>query len=221
MTAAPIRIGSTIVENVVLPIAVYLLLTAVGWQPVWALVGAAGTSVAVLVIAYVRTRELTTLGLLVLLRFVLDIVIAAVTGDPQLQLAKDFAITGVMGVVAAASVPTRRPLIARIRRDLAGRPDDFECTWSRDAGFRSLHRRMTVGWAIGLIGEAVVGIVLAHSLPLTAAVVATSVLSPATIFGLIVWTEYRARHWRGAHDSGSRYVGAPEPPSLPPAPRGG
>jgi hypothetical protein len=39
----------------------------------------------------------------VLLRFVLDIAVAAITGDPQLQLAKDFASTGVRAALFGAA----------------------------------------------------------------------------------------------------------------------
>lgn len=176
------RVVSTAAATVVAPIAVYLALTAIGTPPVWALV-----------VGYVRTRRLTTLGLLVPLRFGLDIAVAAITGDPQLQLAKDFAITGVIGVVAVVSLSWRRPLIARIRRELSGRPEAFEESWRSDGAFRALHRRMTLVWAVALVREAVIGIVLVYALPLTAAVIVTSVLGPDTLFGLIGWTEYASR----------------------------
>ncbi|KAA0016499.1 VC0807 family protein [Antrihabitans cavernicola] len=195
-----VRVAWTVTENVIIPVAVYLLLHAIGWQPVWALVGAAATSVVVLAIGYLRTRELTTLGLMVLLRFALDIAVAVITGDPQLELAKDFAITGSIGLVAAVSLLWQRPLIARIRRDIAGRPAEFDDNWAREPSFRSLHRRMSAVWAVGLIGEGIAGVALVYSLPLTVAVVATSILSPGTLFSLIGWTQYRAHRWQVQHD---------------------
>ena len=195
MRRPPSRIVATVAENVVVPIGIYFILTALGAPPVWALVGGAAASVVVLAVGFLRTRELTTLGLLVLGRFGLDIAVAAVTGDPRLQLAKDFAITGVIGLVAAISLCWQYPLLARIRRDLAEHADLFTDTWNGDSGFRAMHRKLTGVWAVGLTVEAIVGIVLVYGLPLNAAVIATSILSPATLLGLISWTKHRAKRW--------------------------
>ncbi|MFD5827253.1 VC0807 family protein [Lentzea sp. NPDC060358] len=193
MTGSWWRVLAGVAENIGIPVGSYLLLTWLGWQPVWALVGAAGVSVVVLGVQYVRTRELTTLGVLVLVRFALGVAVAAVTGDARLELAKDFAITSAVGVFAVVSLAFRRPLIARIRRDLSGEPGLFDHRWDHDRGFRVLHRRLTVGWSAGLLCEGVVAVVLIYALPLTAAVVATSVLAPATLLGLIGVTEWLAR----------------------------
>jgi hypothetical protein len=195
MTGIPRRVAATVAENIVFPVGIYFALTATGAPPVWALVGGAAASVMVLAVRFLRTGQLTTLGLLVLGRFALDIAVAAITGDPRLQLAKDFAITGVIGLVAATSLCWRYPLLARIRRDLAEPAEKFTDTWNRSGDFRALHMQLTSVWAVGLVIEAVVGILLVYGLPLNAAVVATSILSPATLFGLIAWTQHRARRW--------------------------
>ncbi len=189
------RLVGAVVENVGVPVGAYLLLTAIGWQPVWALVGAAGVSVVVLAVQYLRRRELTALGVLVLVRFALGFAVAVITGDPRLELAKDFVITGAMGLFAAVSLLARRPVIARIRRDLSGDPAGFDRWWTGDAGFRAVHRRLTLAWTFGLTSEAVVAVVLIYSLPLTAAVVVTAALAPATLLGLISATEWRARRY--------------------------
>ncbi|MGW5714588.1 VC0807 family protein [Amycolatopsis sp. NPDC003865] len=200
------RLLLAVAENVGVPVGSYLLLTSVGWPPVWALVGAAGVSVLVLAAQYVRKRELTTLGVLVLARFALGVVVAAVTGDARLELAKDFVITSAIGGFAALSLLFRRPLIARIRRDLSGDPGGFDRWWAADRGFRLVHRRLTVAWSAGLVAEGAVAFVVIYSLPLTAAVVATSVLAPATLAGLITLTEWRARRYTGTHPSPNRSI---------------
>lgn len=209
MTGSWRRLVGAVANNVGVPIGAYLLLVAVGWQPVWALVGAAGASVLVLAVQYARQREITTLGVLVLVRFALGIGVALVTGDARLELAKDFVVSGAIGVAALVSLLARRPLIARIRRDLSGDPATFDRWWAHDAGFRAVHRRLTLGWTLGLTLEAVSAIVLIYTLPLTPAVVVTSVLAPATLLGLISWTEWRARRYL-ALSGGSRSTG-PQP----------
>lgn len=55
-----------------------------------------------------------------------------------------------------------------------------------------MHRRLTRAWVAGLAGQAVVAILIIYSVPLTAAVVATNVLTVAVLLGLITLTEARA-----------------------------
>lgn len=192
------RLAGAVVENVGVPVGVYLALTFAGWQPVWALVGAAGVSVLVLAVQYARRREVTALGVLVLVRFALGVAVAVITGDARLELAKDFVVTGVIGVVAGLSLAAPRPVIARIRRDIAGDRAEFDARWRDDAGFRAVHHRLTIMWTVGLCLEAVLAVALIYALPLTAAVIATSVVAPATLLGLISATEWRARRYAAA-----------------------
>ncbi|MFE9581527.1 VC0807 family protein [Nocardia sp. NPDC006044] len=189
------RTARAVLENIGIPVGCYLALTAAGWPPVWALVGGAGVSVLVLAVQYARTRQVTTLGVLVLVRFTVGVAIALWTGDPRLELAKDFAITFLLGLAAAASLVTARPLIARIRRDIVPDPDEFDRYWHCDSGFRRLHRNLTLIWTAGLSIESVTAVALIYILPLTSAVIATSVLSPVCLLGLIGWTQYRAHRW--------------------------
>ncbi|WP_410651465.1 VC0807 family protein [Amycolatopsis sp. cmx-4-54] len=147
-------------------------------------------SLIVLVVTFLRTRELTFLGSLVLVRFALGIAVAVVTGDPRLELVKDLVITGVIGVMLAISLGWRRPIIARIRRDISENPDVFDRTWSYGKAFRIMHRRLTALWAIILVVEAGTGILAAYTIPLTAAVVLTTIVSPVATLGLIGVTQY-------------------------------
>lgn len=183
----------TVLVEVLTPIAVYLLLVGLRVAPVWALVGSAGVSVLVLAVGWVRTRTLSTLGLLVLAQFVLGVAIAMLTGDARFVLAKDYLLTLLVALAAAASLRLRRPFIARVRRDLSPDPGGFDEHWDTSPAFRRVHRRLTWAWVAGLAGQALVAITIIYSVPLTAAVVATNVLTPAVLLGLITLTEARAR----------------------------
>lgn len=183
----------TVLLEVLTPIAVYLLLVRLGLAAVWALVGSAGVSVLLLAVGWVRTRTLSTLGLLVLAQFVLGVAIALLTGDARFVLAKDYLVTLLVALAAAASLRLRRPFIARVRRDLSTDPGGFDEHWDASPAFRRVHRRLTWAWVAGLAGQALVAIAIIYSVPLTAAVVATNVLTPAVLFGLITLTEARAR----------------------------
>lgn len=194
-----LRTALAVGENVGIPVGTYLVASGSGVPPVWALVVAAAASLVVTLVRWAVTRTIATLGVLVLVRFLLGVAVAVVTGDARLEIVKDLVITGLIGVVAVLTTGMRRPLIARIRRDLSGDPDGFDRDW-RQPGFRSLHRRLTGMWGAGLVGWLVVGTLLTYSLPLTWAVVVTNTGHPAVIIGLVVATEAVVGRWRRRHD---------------------
>jgi hypothetical protein len=184
-------LGAVLVE-IVLPIAAYLALVGLGVPPVWALAASAGVSVVVLVARWVRSRRISALGALVLVRFALGIAVALVTGDARFVLLKDYLVTLVIALAAGGTLRLERPFIAWIRRDLAPDRERFEARWRDDPAFRRVHRQLTRWWVGGLVGEVAVAVVLIYGLPLTAAVVATGVLTPAVLLGLIAVTQTRA-----------------------------
>ena len=171
------NIAKTLLVDILLPIAAYLGLVRLGLPPVWALAASAGVSVVVLAIGWVSTRNVSTLGALVLVRFLLGIVIALVTGDARFVLVKDYLVTMVIAVAAAATLKLDRPFIARIRRDLSPDPRVFDQQWQGSAEFRAVHRSLTKLWVVGLLAEVLVAVVVIYTTPLTVAVILTSVLS--------------------------------------------
>lgn len=187
-----------VLVDVVLPISTYLVLVALGLTPVWALVASAGVSVVQLAVRWLRTRVVSTLGVLVLVRFSLGVAVAWLTGDPRFVLLKDYLITLVIAVAAAVSLRWERPFIARIRRDLTPDPSAFDATWATDPSYRRLHRRLTAVWVAGLVGEVLVASVLIYTTPLTVAVIATNVLTPVVLLTLITLTQVRASRHRTA-----------------------
>lgn len=186
------NIATTLLLDVLVPIAVYIALTARGWTPVWALVASAGVSVGVLGIGWLRSRTVSTLGVLVLVRFVLGVVVALFTGDARFVLVKDYLITLLLAVGAAATLKLDRPFIARIRRDLSPRTAQFDARWQSDPAFRAVHRQLTRWWVVALVAEVAVAVAVVYTTPLTVAVIATTILSPAVLLVLIALTQTRA-----------------------------
>ncbi|GAA1928790.1 VC0807 family protein [Nocardioides hwasunensis] len=183
-------------QNVVLPIASYLLLVAAGWSPVWALAGSAAVSVLALAVDRLRGQPFNALGGLVLLRFGLSFALAWLTGNARVLLVKDGVITLVIAAFALWSLTWSRPLIARIRRDLSADRHAFDARLDTDPAQRRLHARLTLMWAAGLAVEATTSILISLLAPITAAVVITNITGPATIVALIAITEYAARSHR-------------------------
>ncbi|WP_139983842.1 VC0807 family protein [Nocardioides litoris] len=200
-TERPAWVGTLlgVTQNVGVPIASYLALVALGAAPVWALAGSAAVSAALLGVDRLRGVPLNALGLLVLLRFGLSLALAWLTGDARLLLVKDSVITLVIAAVALASLTWSRPLIARIRADLAPDREAFEARLASDDGLARLHRRLTLAWAVGLTAEACSSIAVALLAPITLAVVVTNLTGPVVIVGLVLWTEWSARRPAASH----------------------
>jgi len=101
MTANVVR---TVLLDILLPIAAYFGLVSCGLTPAWALAASAGIAVVALGARWFRSRELSTLGLLVLVRFVLGLVVALLTGDARFVLVKDYLVTFVIALAALGTL---------------------------------------------------------------------------------------------------------------------
>ncbi|MBJ7289921.1 VC0807 family protein [Williamsia sp.] len=182
---------ATLTLDVALPLAAYFALTASGMAPVWALLCAAAVSVVVLLARWTRSRSISTLGALVLVRFALGVLVAVITGDARFVLAKDYLVTFGIAIFAAVSLNFERPFIARIRRDLSGDRNGFDLRWEASKPFRDEHRLLTWLWVAGLVIEVAIAVAVIYTAPLDVAVVVTNVLSPVTIITLIAVTQFR------------------------------
>lgn len=199
----------TITIEIALPIAVYFALVALGLPQVWALASSAGVSVISLAVRWLRSREVSTLSLLVLVQFALGVVVALVTGNARFVLAKDYLITFLVALAALASLKLERPFIARIRRDLSPDRTRFDIEWNGNARFRAVHRQLTWWWGIGLTLEVAVALAVIYSVPVGVAVVVTNILTPAVLLGLIAFTQRRAAR-AGTPNRDAPQDGAPE-----------
>jgi intracellular septation protein A len=178
--------------DIAVPLVAYFGLVASGLPAAWALAASAGVSVSVLAIGWARTRRVSTLGVLVLVRIVLGLAIASLTGDARFVLVKDYLVTLVIGLAALATLRLERPFIARVRRDLSPDPVSFDAEWTHSEVFRTTHRRLTYWWVVGLTLEVLVAVVVIYTTPLTVAVITTSVLTPAVLVALIALTQASA-----------------------------
>ncbi|TWD84653.1 hypothetical protein FB561_5847 [Kribbella amoyensis] len=180
-------------ENVGLPIATYGALRLLGLDDIWALTGSAAVSAAVLLVQWIRTRDVSALGSLVLLRFALSLALAFVTDNARWLLVKDSLITAVIGLAALASLLLHRSFIERVRRDLSGDPEAFDRRLTDEPWFRRRHRILGVLWGAALLAEAALSTTVSLTLPIPLAVLITNLTGPAVIVGLIVLTETTTR----------------------------
>lgn len=188
-------------EGVLIPVGVYLLLTATGSRDVIALTGSAAASVIVLGVGWLRTRTLNTLGILVLIRFILSLVLLGITDDARLLLVKDATITCLTGLAILASIALREPFIVRIQRDLAQDKEAFDQRLSSSAPLSHAYLRCTQLWGVALTGEPLLEVLIIYNTTLTTAVVLNNITGTALVLGLIVITQLSVQRVQRAASS--------------------
>jgi hypothetical protein len=154
--------------DLVVPTLGYFLLHALGLSDVWALT-VAGSAAAVLVVGNsVRLRHLDLLGVLVCVELVLAIVLAVVTDDPKLVLARAAFYLAVGGVVLLASGFRGRPVTYTTAEPMATKGDPlraraYAVAWERSAAFRGIHARLSIVIGLGMLAYAVLRIVIIYT----------------------------------------------------------
>ncbi len=154
--------------NAGLPYATYLLLTYEGVPTVQALAAGAVFPVASIIYGFVRERRVQALGMIVLVATVASILATLYFTSPYFVLAKGSLFTGSLGLLmlaiavctSSAGVPPGEPQ-RRCRRPGGSRED-----WETEPRYRRLMHRITVVWAVALLCEASLRLILIPLLPI-------------------------------------------------------
>lgn len=157
-----------IAVNAVAPYATYLVLRHFGVETVHALAAGAVFPIAGIIAGFARERRVQALGLIVLAATVASIVAALWLTSPFLVLAKGSFITAAVGVTFGASLFARRPLVfylSTMGPDATAR-QEAETRWETAPVYRRLMRRITAVWAVALLAEATLRVVLIPLLPI-------------------------------------------------------
>ncbi|MFB6438165.1 VC0807 family protein [Streptomyces sp. NPDC056411] len=118
----------------------------------------------------VRGRGLNGLALLMLIVNAAGLALSAVAGDARLMLAKDSAVSSVVGITILVSVRGRQPLMtAGLKPWVTKGSAAGNAAWDRlRAGsepFRRAERRFSTIWGATLLTECVLKVVGAYTLP--------------------------------------------------------
>jgi hypothetical protein len=157
--------------DIAIPLGTYYLLRDGLGLSLW--MSLAGSSIfpAIRSVAgIVAQRQLNVLALLMLAVNIAGIGVSFATGDPRLMIAKDSAISSVIGLAILVSVALRRPLMtAGLKPWLTRGAADRTAAWNRlmggSARFRRLEALFSVIWGIVLLGECAARIAGAFTLP--------------------------------------------------------
>lgn len=198
-------LASLLVWEIVPPLAAYYAMRAFGFGTYAALL--AGACAAGLRAAWVliRERRLDGFAAFLFVFFLLGFALSLVTGDERFLLAKPSIHTVFASAIFIGSCLLRRPLtyyaakrvMAKDRATIAS----MEAKWSESGRFRRAFYLTTWVWAIGMLVEAAVRIVLIFLLPTDVMVGVSNLLIIVTLGGLAIWTRwYRVRAQRHIHN---------------------
>lgn len=183
-----------LIVDVAVPIGSYYLfknalglstIAALGWST---LVPAARTGWGA-----VKERTVNGLAALILTVNVAGLLLGLVAGDPRLMLAKESAVGRVVGIALLVSVGLGKPLMTAALKPWIVKGDAAkEAAWTRlltgSRPFQRAERVFSLVWGAALLGECVVKVVGAYTLPLDtmmwlASVIMIASMVPAFLVG--------------------------------------
>jgi hypothetical protein len=160
--------------ELVAPLGGYYGLRAAGVSAGTALVVGGALIAPWIVYGVVRNRRLDVMAAFTLSMLLVGALMSAVTGDPRLLLVRDSWVGALLGLWILGTLPTQRPFIMATSRAVvvakvgeAG-ADAWAARWTDDPAFRRDIRMLTAVWGVVFLGDALVRVVLAYSLPLDA-----------------------------------------------------
>jgi hypothetical protein len=198
-----LTIFASLIWDIGLAMGAYYALRALGSGEHLALL--AGAVVAGLRMAYValRTRSFDAFAGFILISYLLGLPLALMSGDDRFLVIKDSLHTAIAGLIFLATCFVGRPAIFYAARRFSATTREqnawWDSMWKSTPGFRRVFYLMTAVWAVGLLVEAAIRIVLAYVLPLDVMVALSGVLAIATLALLLMWTVWfsgRARRRR-------------------------
>lgn len=173
--------------DVGLPIgSYYLLKDALGLGTVAALAWSSVPPAVRTVWGAVKERTFNVLSSLILFVNVVGVLLSFLTGDPRLMLAKDSGVSSAIGIGILVSVALGRPMMtAALKPWLVKGDAGREAAWKRLLGgspaFRRAERRFSLVWGAVLLGECVLRVVGAYTIPVDTMVWLGSVVMVAAM----------------------------------------
>ncbi|KAJ8652013.1 hypothetical protein O0I10_012357 [Lichtheimia ornata] len=166
--------------ELVFPIALYYALRTI-LSPLWSLVLAGVPTAIMVVIKGFREHKVDMMGLLMLLGFAVSVLLAMVESDPKLYLLRESAMTSAMGLMLFATlIPFRwkkhvlRPFMFYVARQIAVTSTmmldpptirlHWDWFWRNWRSFRAFFRALTLLWALGLLSEFALRVLLIYTI---------------------------------------------------------
>ncbi|GGX84642.1 VC0807 family protein [Streptomyces hiroshimensis] len=178
--------------DAVLPMAAYYALSkGFGMSTVAALGWSSALPAARTVWGLVKDRRVNGLAALILVVNLVGLLLSTVSGDARLMLAKDSAVSSVVGLAVLISAFASQPMMTNGLKPWVVKGDPVRMgAWdrlsARDARFRRAERTFSLVWGTALLAECVARVVGAYTLPVDTMVWLGNVILGVAIVGAMV-----------------------------------
>jgi hypothetical protein len=191
----------SLVMNVGLPLLVIQILTSY-WHTseITALSIASIIPILNSVREVVSEHKLDLIAIFFLLGIITNIVAIVIGGNAQLLVIRESFFSGALGLVCFISLLLPRPLMFYTGRQMLAGKDpvklaEFNAGW-QNPYVRAVHRLITVVWGCALVGEFIVRVIIAYTLPLRVAFALGSTILAVTLAVTLAWTFAYIRYAR-------------------------
>lgn len=159
---------STILLNIVVPIALYYVLRAFGFSEVPALIVSAIVPALSFVGQLAVKRRVDSFAVFVMVILVLSVVISFGTGNRRTLLARDGWLAAASGIYILVTLFFGKPFIYTVVRPLlegrfGPKEESWDSLWARIPLFRRVWVGLTLVWGIGIILNAVLSVIFAYT----------------------------------------------------------
>ncbi|WP_018681857.1 VC0807 family protein [Actinokineospora enzanensis] len=176
-------VAAPLLLDLVLPYAIYLVLTALDVPVVVALTAGGLVPAGRAAVHWRRTRSVDLVAVAIAGLFLLGAVFSAITGDPRFAVAKESLLTGAGGLFCLATLAMRRPAMFFVRQRFSPFPPRaWDRAWTGSTALRRDLRVLTAAWGVGLLVEAAGLLVLVYTEPVDK----TAAIAPLANIGVIV-----------------------------------
>lgn len=164
--------------DVVLPLASYYVLRALGASIWTALLAGAALPVLRMAISLILRRRPSLTTLFTLMLLTAGTAIGLLTADARLMMARESYLTGVVGGWILLSLLWSRPLVFTATIGFMPRTaaDEWHRSWETSGAFRRAMRGMTWGFGLAFLIDAAARVVMSYTLPLDLVPVASTAL---------------------------------------------
>ena len=164
----------SLIINVGLPLLIIRLLTQYEHTTeLTALSVAAVVPLLSTIVELARNRRLDIIAIFYLLGTLTSILAIFLGGDARLLIIRESFFTGVLGLVCLISLLLPRPLMFYVGRQMFAGSDavkvaNFNAAWQNPRA-RFVHRLITTVWGCAFVGEFILRVIIAYTLPPTIA----------------------------------------------------
>jgi hypothetical protein len=177
----PAAVAALLLGDLIAPAAVYYAARSLGATAVLALILGGLACLPRQVAQLARRRRLDGLGAAVLIVLALSGLLTLLAGSARILVVKDAVWPLAAGLAAAASCLRGKPVTFFMLRPMLtqGRPENrpfWDQVWAGGRPFRRCLRTLAAGWSVVLLAAGAVELLLAFSLPVTAAAAVPAVV---------------------------------------------